>query len=75
MLVKDLEDVTKVERFLEFDFAHNLVVSNPYFMKRQSHQVTSQSDENQSQIEYWCENDPNWRMPNPTWTTCLSTKS
>ena len=38
----------EVERILEFDVAHNEVVSNSLFMKRESHLVTYQSGENQS---------------------------
>ena len=42
----------KREKILEFTVAHNLVVSNSVFMKRQSHQVTYQPGENKSQIDY-----------------------
>ena len=40
------------ERILELAVAHNLVVSNSLFTKRESHLVTCQSGENQSQIDY-----------------------
>ena len=40
------------ERILEFAVAHNLVVLNSLFTKRESHLVTYQSGENQSQIDY-----------------------
>ena len=39
-------------RILEFAVAHNLVVSNSLFTKRESHLVTHQSGNNQSQIDY-----------------------
>ena len=39
------------ERILEFAVAHNLVVSNSLFTKREGHLVTCQSGENQSQID------------------------
>ena len=41
------------ERILEFAVPHNLVVSNSFFTKRESHLVTyHQSRENQIQIDY-----------------------
>ena len=40
------------QRILEFAVPHNLVVSNSLFTKRESHLVTYQSSENQSQIDY-----------------------
>ena len=40
------------ERILEFAVARNLVVSNLLFTKRESHLVTYQSGEIQSQIDY-----------------------
>ena len=40
------------ERILEFAVAHNLVISNSLFKKRESHLVTYRSDENQRQIDY-----------------------
>ena len=40
------------ERILEFAVAHNLVLSNSLFTKRESHLVTYQSGENQCQIDY-----------------------
>ena len=40
------------EGIFEFAEAHNLVVSNSLFTKRESHLVTFQSGENQSQIDY-----------------------
>ena len=38
------------ERIIEFTIAHNLFVSNSLFTKRESHVITYQSGENQSQI-------------------------
>ena len=62
LLLEDLEDINvEVEKFLEFDVAHKLVVSNSLFTKRESHLVTYQSGENRSQIDYWCENNPTER--------------
>ena len=52
MVVEDLEDNLEGERILEFAAAHNLVVSNSLFTKRESHLVTYQSGNNQSQIDY-----------------------
>ena len=52
MVVEDLEDNLEGERILEFAVAHNLVVSNSLFTKRESHLVTYQSGSNQSQIDY-----------------------
>ena len=40
------------ERILEFAVAHNLVISNSLLTKRESHLVTCQSGESQSQIDY-----------------------
>ena len=40
------------ERILESAVTHNLVVSNSLLMKRESHLVTYQSGQNQSQIDY-----------------------
>ena len=40
------------KRILEFAVAHNLVVLNLLFTKRERHLVTYQSDEYQSQIDY-----------------------
>ena len=40
------------ERILEIAVTHSLVVSNSLFTKRESHLVTHQSGENQSQIDY-----------------------
>ena len=54
MVVGDLEDIINLEseRILEFAVAYSLVVSNSLFMKRESHLVTYQSGEEQSQIDY-----------------------
>ena len=52
MVVEDLEDNLEGERILEFAVAHNLVVSNSLFTKRESHLVTYHSGKNQSQIDY-----------------------
>ena len=40
------------ERILEFVVTRNLVISNSFFTKRESHLITYQSGENQSQIDY-----------------------
>ena len=53
MVVEDLEDVIwRAREFLNLLFAHRPVVSNSLFTKRESHLVTYQFDENQSQIDY-----------------------
>ena len=53
LLLEDLEDINvEVEKFLEFDVAHKLVVSNSLLTKWESHLATYQSGKNQSQIDY-----------------------
>ena len=42
----------EAERILNFAIAHNLVVSNSLFTKRESHLVTYRFGENQSQFDY-----------------------
>ena len=42
----------EAERTLKFAIAHNLVVSNSLFTKRESHLVTYRFGENQSQFDY-----------------------
>ena len=75
------------EKILEFAVPHNLVVSNSFFTKRESHLVTyHQSRENQIRIDYILVKRQNVNLVrdvkvipneecNPTQTTCFSCKN